>query len=346
MGHKMVSVMKSPLLLVGAFMLGAAFSAPAHADGPPFDLPLQCIDDQCDIVHYVDHDPGPGIRDYACGTSTYDGHRGTDFAIPDEATMINGVPITAVADGTVVATRDGVEDIDAARLSPSALNGIECGNGILIDHADGWQSQYCHMRRGSVAVSKGDHVSRGQIIGMVGMSGQATFPHLHFNLRHNKQLVDPFSGTLMSQPVGKDCNPDDGALWTAKARSEMHYAPVHLYGVGFSGARPTAGDIKRGYFNATTLPQDSPELYFWGYVIGAVNGDKIIFKVSGPGPFNGSRTFTVNQPDDAGPRAKWFFVNAKRPQNRWPAGTYHGEVLFSRDGQTPKPIGTAQLQVQ
>ena len=160
-----------------------SFGSTALADGPPFDLPVVCAGNTCDIVHYVDHDPGPNIRDYACGTTTYDGHRGTDFAIPDEATMLEGVPVLSIADGTVVALRDGVEDIDSGRISPSSLDGIECGNGILIDHDDGWQSQYCHLRRGWVAVKQGDRVSRGQVIAQIGISGQATFPHLHFNLR-------------------------------------------------------------------------------------------------------------------------------------------------------------------
>ncbi|HAI29129.1 MAG TPA: M23 family peptidase, partial [Thalassospira sp.] len=95
-----------------------SFGSIALADGPPFDLPVDCADNTCDIVHYVDHDPGPQIRDYACGTTTYDGHRGTDFAIPDEATMLEGVSVRAIADGTVRALREGVEDIDSGRISP------------------------------------------------------------------------------------------------------------------------------------------------------------------------------------------------------------------------------------
>lgn len=341
MGHKIVC---SAMCAIG-ILAGALYAVPARADGPPFDLPVDCPYGECDIVHYVDHDAGPGIRDFACGTSTYDGHRGTDFAIPDEEAMINGVAALSVADGVVSATRDGVEDIDAGRLNKDALSGIECGNGILIDHDDGWQSQYCHLRRGSIAVRKGDRVSRGQTIGLIGMSGQATFPHLHFNLRQNDKLIDPFSGTDMADPGTDNCAANQSVLWTPQASAQMTYRPVHLYALGFSSGRPNATDIKRGYDRGDTLPATSPALYFWGYLIGVNDGDIITLNVSGPRGFNGSRDFTIKLPNDNGPRAKWFYVNADRPGDQWRSGTYQGRILFSRDGKSPVEIGSTELHV-
>ena len=41
-------------------------------------------------------------------------------------------------------------------LGPTATAGRNCGNGVTLDHGDGWQTQYCHMRRGSVAVKVAD----------------------------------------------------------------------------------------------------------------------------------------------------------------------------------------------
>ena len=82
-------------------------------------LPIDCrpgVD--CWILRYVDHDPGPGVRDYACGQLTGDGHKGTDFAIPNLATMTAGVEVRAAAAGIVDALRDGlgrvrIDDDDA-----------------------------------------------------------------------------------------------------------------------------------------------------------------------------------------------------------------------------------------
>jgi len=323
-----------------------SFGSIALADGPPFDLPVVCTGNTCDIVHYVDHDPGPNIRDYACGTTTYDGHRGTDFAIPDEATMLDGVPVLSIADGTVVALREGVEDIDSGRISPSNLDGIECGNGILIDHDDGWQSQYCHLRRGWVAVKQGDRVSRGQVIGRIGISGQATFPHLHFNLRKDGELVDPFSGTAMGTSSAADCNVENAALWSSSARAKLSYNEITLYGHGFSMARPNASDLKRGYGKDPELPRTSPALYFWAYLIGANDGDVIRMSLQTPDGKGGHRDFVIDLPNDAGPRAKWFFINMDRPGSQWPAGTYEGEITFTRGDNSPRIIGEGKVVIR
>ncbi|WP_238538661.1 M23 family metallopeptidase [Thalassospira profundimaris] len=323
-----------------------SFGSIAFADGPPFDLPVVCTGNTCDIVHYVDHDPGPNIRDYACGTTTYDGHRGTDFAIPDEATMLDGVPVLSIADGTVVALREGVEDIDSGRISPSSLDGIECGNGILIDHDDGWQSQYCHLRRGWVAVKQGDRVSRGQVIGRIGISGQATFPHLHFNLRKDGELVDPFSGTAMGTSSATDCNVENAALWSSSARAKLSYNEITLYGHGFSMARPNASDLKRGYGKDPELPRTSPALYFWAYLIGANDGDVIRMSLQTPDGKGGHRDFVIDLPNDAGPRAKWFFINMDRPGSQWPAGTYEGEITFTRGDNSPRIIGEGKVVIR
>lgn len=318
----------------------------AQADSLPFDLPVDCPGNSCNIIHYVDHNPGPDIRDFACGTATYDGHRGTDFAVPDEAAMLDGVAVRSIADGTVVALREGVEDIDYGRLAKNSLEGIECGNGILVDHDDGWQSQYCHLRRGSVAVKQGDRVSRGQMIAEIGMSGQATFPHLHFNLRKDGQLVDPFSGTAMGDAERNQCSPEQASLWSSEARAQLNYQDISLYGHGFSMARPNASDIKRGYGKKTELPRTSPALYFWAYLIGANNGDVIRLSLQTPDGKGGRRDFVIDQPNDQGPRAKWFFINMDRPGTAWPAGTYSGEVTFTRPGQAARMIGQTNLIIR
>ena len=58
--------------------------------------------------------------------------------------------------------------------------GRDCGNAIILDHGNGWETQYCHLKEGSLDVQRSMPVKAGDKIGEVGMSGRTVFPHLHF----------------------------------------------------------------------------------------------------------------------------------------------------------------------
>ncbi len=126
-------------------------------------LPLACEPHKtCFIQTYVDIDPGPGIKDYACGGATYEQHSGVDFRVLSAAVTKSPVPVLAAADGTVKGFRDGVADIFFKKAKPDDVAGRECGNGVILDHGDGWETQYCHLRQGSLRVAKGQSVKRGE----------------------------------------------------------------------------------------------------------------------------------------------------------------------------------------
>ena len=73
-------------LAVTVAVLVTVLPLTAGASPPALTLPLACAPNRdCWIANHVDLDPGPGVRDYACGDLTYDGHKGTDFAIRDRA---------------------------------------------------------------------------------------------------------------------------------------------------------------------------------------------------------------------------------------------------------------------
>jgi murein DD-endopeptidase MepM/ murein hydrolase activator NlpD len=102
--------------------------------------------------------------------------------VPDAASY--GRPVLAVAEGEVVAVRDGVRD------APQVGNGWMDwlgpdfrGNSVTIRHADGEYSFSAHLIPGSLTVKAGDWVTRGQVIGRCGHSGHSTEPHLHFQLQ-------------------------------------------------------------------------------------------------------------------------------------------------------------------
>ncbi len=99
------------------------------------------------------------------GAST--NHKGVDLAGPE------GTPIYASRSGKVT----------IAKYSNSA------GYYVTINHGDGFSSVYMHMT--TYTVSKGDYVSRGQVIGYMGSTGISTGSHLHFSIIRNGTYVNP-----------------------------------------------------------------------------------------------------------------------------------------------------------
>lgn len=119
---------------------------------------------------------------------------GLGLRAPESSTCF-GAPVTAMADGTVVAVASRQRDHLTRSSWPSILylmvveafarelGGARflLGNHVVIDHGDHF-SVSAHLRRGSVAVAVGDHVRAGDQIGAVGNSGNSTQPHLHVQL--------------------------------------------------------------------------------------------------------------------------------------------------------------------
>src|SRR5919106_3665546 len=298
---------KERAMLILALMLMALPVAAAHAEAPK-ELLLP--------------------RDYACGKLTGDGHRGTDFAIRDLAAMVAGVEVGAAAGGVVEALRDGMPDQSLDEAGLEALGGRSCGNGIRLDHGDGWSTWYCHLRRGSLMVQEGDRVEAGQALALVGLSGETTFPHLHFDLRHGDRAIDPFVGADGAQ----DCGPGREPLWQAEVMAAFAYRPVLLTDAGFAPAPPEAEDVRRGYHDRADLAITSRVLELWveGYWVEA--GDRVQFSITGP---DGEPVLAHTVELDRG-FARWFqFVGARRPGEAWPAGIYLGEVTLEREGIAP-----------
>ncbi len=96
-------------------------------------------------------------------------HAGIDIGVPQ------GTTIAAAADGRVIV---------------AGYQG-DCGNMVALDHRGGLSTIYCHMSQ--IFVGVGQDVQRGQAIGAVGMTGDATGPHLHFQVMQDGHPVDPMS---------------------------------------------------------------------------------------------------------------------------------------------------------
>jgi len=90
----------------------------------------------------------------------------------------------AVADGVVTETKDGIpENVPGldSRAVPITLETVG-GNHVILDIGGGHFAFYAHLQPGSLRVKLGDKVRRGQVIGLVGNSGNSTEPHLHFHI--------------------------------------------------------------------------------------------------------------------------------------------------------------------
>lgn len=320
----------------GVIVTALSCAWPIHAGAagqpgaPSLDLPIRCTPEKdCWVANYVDVDPSKGYRDYRCGPQTYDGHRGTDIAIRDLAAMREGVPVVAAAPGVVIGMRDGMADVDMRKIGGrKALKGMDCGNGVLVRHGDGWSTQYCHLRKGSVTVRSGDKVVAGQQLGLVGLSGRTVFPHVHMTVRHGKTVVDPFIGLNRAQ----DCGPGENPLWNKDVLERLRYKSARLYHVGFAGTKPSLDDIRGGRLNGDTLPRDAPAIYVWVEVFWARPGDTIVFTVTGPDGsvvYRAQQDFKTNKKTVGGRTA--FFGGRKRGSQLWSTGTYQGDVRLIRE---------------
>ena len=95
-----------------------------------------------------------------------------------------GTDALAVADAVVVAVKDGIpENVPGAnsRAVPITLETVG-GNHVILDLGNGHFAFYAHLQPGSLRVKLGDKVRRGQVLGLVGNSGNSTEPHLHFHI--------------------------------------------------------------------------------------------------------------------------------------------------------------------
>ena len=316
--------MKRGLIFLAALPLLLA------ADGgiPELALPLACkIGQSCVIQHYVDDDPGPGVRDYHCGARTYDKHDGIDFRIRSMVQQRAGVKVLAAADGTVRNIRDGMADVSVRVAGKESVAGKECGNGVVIRHGEGVETQYCHMARGSIVVKPGQAVKAGTPLGNVGMSGDAEFPHLHFIIRRGSQALDPFA-------YGAKPGQCDGgrSLWAPSAGLAHVYQAGEVLNAGFAtGPVMMAAAQERGEDQQPRPSRDAPALVAFVMAIGLEGGDVTRMSITAP---DGS-TLVENAADPLDHnKAQWLsFVGKKQPATGWPLGRYTAHYQVLRGGK-------------
>jgi murein DD-endopeptidase MepM/ murein hydrolase activator NlpD len=184
------------------------------------------------VSFHVDHDAAfPGVlRDFNCGTRTYDrdtgyNHQGTDISIvPDPWNLMDSgrIEIVAAAEGTILTRTDGNFDRNCT------FGGTQW-NAVYVQHDDGSIAWYGHMRNGSTTPkSVGERVAAGEYLGLVGSSGNSTGPHLHLEVYDaERRLIDPFAGT---------CNARNAESWW---ESQPAYQSTAVMALTTATAAPT-----------------------------------------------------------------------------------------------------------
>lgn len=311
-------------------VLGGATMSVAQPEPPlTLQVPLACrFGENCFIQQYFDHDPGPGAKDYRCGPMVYDGHDGVDLRVPTMAQQQRGVEVLAAASGIVRGMRDGMNDVSVRVAGEDSVKGRECGNGVAIAHPGGWETQYCHMAKGSVRVKTGQAVTTGTALGLVGMSGNAEFPHLHLAVSHNQTRVDPFA---WDSAPGL-CGSGGHSLWSKEAALALAYHSPDVVNVGFAPDRISMEDVESGRAAEDRPTAGSPMIVAYVRAIGMRSGDIQLLTLRGPGGTVLARGETP--PLDGNKAQLIYFAGKRRNTMPWPAGVYEAQYEVRRDGAT------------
>lgn len=332
---------KSRRICFAVIVLALIMSAmPLRAEAPRLSLPIACtVGETCWLVNFVDHAPGPGVTDFRCGGLSYDGHKGTDIALRDAAAMADGVAILAAAGGIVQGVRDGMPASTPEDMKDrTRIRGRECGNGVVIDHGDGWTTQYCHMKAGTLAVARGSKVAAGDRLGDVGQSGLSEFPHMHITLRHNGTVIDPFTGgTEIDRCVASE---SVQGLWAKAVGDALAYPGPQIYHAGFAVGVPAVDDVRAGRLSETRLDAAAPALVFWAEAFSTRAGDTVTLTLTGPGGDEVARTSTVL--DRAQARILQY-AGRKRRGAAWSPGLYTGTMKITRDGQSAARLAAVRI---
>lgn len=291
--------------------------------------PIDCkYGKDCFISNYFDHDEAPkSAKDHVCGAMSTDGYKSTDFMLKSVAQMKEGVNVVAGDAGVIKGVRNDVADVSVELSGVGAVKGRECGNGVVIEHKRGYETQYCHLKYGSVVVKRGDKVEKGQIIGQVGLSGLTNFPYLEFTVKMNGKQLDPFTGEdAVSGKAEVACDSQDiYPLWDKATEKSLTYVNTAVLSSGFSSKVPNALGAREGKYTSKTIYNNTKLLSFWVDILGVSAGDKLRITVNSP---EGTEIYNDTKAFAAEKRHLFQFIGVKLDEDKttWPVGQYTARV--------------------
>lgn len=318
-------------LVATIFLLVSCNAAEAGQNPPMLSLPIACnLGKDCFIQQYVDVDPGDNAKDYRCGKTVYDSHKGSDFRLLSVKAAKANVAVLAAAAGRVKAVRDGMADrLIGSKQDIARLQGQDCGNGVVLDHGKGWETQYCHLKRGSIKVHVGQSVTTGAPLGFVGYSGNAAFAHVHLSVRQGGRIVDPFLGAVISGACREDDRLLEKSLWRAELRGQLEYRGSQIIETGFASQPVSPDQAELG--DISEPAPDGRALVFFARLINMRKGDQLHLTVEGP---EGFEARNMSKPLERNKASYVAFAGKKLRARRWPPGSYSGTVELIRDGRT------------
>ena len=236
----------SSLLLL--FLSTALFAA---TNAPKLLQPVQCtLNKDCYIQLYVDTGNKDQLIDFKGHYLTNNNHTGTDIALKTYEDMDQGVNVVAASNGIVLAVRNDQQDHYSRDYEFE--QGKACGNGVLIIHPGNWTTQYCHLKKGSIRVKPKQQVMQGDILGLVGSSGHADFPHTHFTVRYFGKVVDPFLSKL----------------W----QDDLHYQGYGMIDYGMTNHAVSVHDVINHGLRQTEFTNQDEKMLAWSRVYGVEKG--------------------------------------------------------------------------
>jgi len=294
--------------------------------------PVDCSNAKCFIQRMPDQQLGSDYKDYRCESFSSNGYASTDIRVKRASELVKRIPVVASLSGVVDGIRDGMPDGIFTGDKAVFIKGKECGNGVYLAHDNGLKTQYCHLRKGSVKVSKGERVEAGQKLAEMGLSGKTNFPHLEFRLIKNTKAIDPFNGKLIESGCSSDVN---NSLWKDKNIEGINLATTHLVSAGFSSKVPSLPGVVLGLYDKRSIPINSKALLFWVEVSGIEKGDVEEFSIAYP---DGSFMLrNISKPHKNG-RVLYLGYSGKKLSNQLKSGMYTGHYKLVRTNKGNKKV--------
>lgn len=317
-------------VLVTTAMFAAA--AARARDGEPealFQLgsPVDCrLGENCFVQQMPDMDAGEQAIDPLCGRATYKGHDGWDIRVRSLQDIALPTPVTAIADGVVLRTRDGVPDRIYDRERDKDMRGRECGNGVLVEHAGGLISQYCHLKMASIGVVPGTRLKKGDSLGSIGASGLAEFPHVHLSVRIDGRPVDPLTGRFLGMTRAA-CGDTNQGLFEPAVRDALGRPASSILSVGLTNARPELSSFVRD--GDPAAPKTSEPIVAWVWAINVEPESLFRIRLIDP---DGKTIMTSQTRSLEARKANYLSYTGGRYAHR--QGTYELQVELVLDGHT------------
>jgi hypothetical protein len=176
-------------------------------------------------------------------------------------------------------------------------------------------------------VKEGDNIKAGQVIARMGTSGNTQFPHLHYELRHYNNPVDPFVGYASAD---YDCSPQQRySQWNNATTELLYYIPSGVVDAGFSNLLPTAEQAREGSAYVQRLDVSEPVIYFGVELYGVHPYDVLTIQLVAPdGATLAEKTVTYDK--TLASAFEVLSVKREATLETWPAGRYAARVTVER----------------